>query len=99
MGPGHRYALSYFRPVGNEVIDVGARIREPRENDLHLLLHVLATTLRAIAAVPTDPVGGIEPIDGCQTFVISGVDHAANESLILFGHRNPSNHKRPLTTQ
>src|SRR6266852_685128 len=96
MAAGHSYSLSNFVPVGNQIIDVGASIREPRQNDPHLLLHVLATALRAIPAVPTDPVGGIEPIDRCQSFVISGVDSAANESLIVFGHRNPSNHKRSV---
>src|SRR2546430_3197072 len=95
MGAGDGYARSNFVPIGNQVIDVRARIREPRQNDLHLLLHVLATSLGAIPAVPTNPVGGIEAIDRCQPFVIFGVYSAANERLILFRHRTPSNHKRP----
>ena len=99
MGAGHGEACRDFVALGNEVIEVGARIREPRKDDLHLFLHVLATALRAIPAVPTDPVGGIEPIDGRRSFVIYGFGSAANESLVLFGHRNPSNCKWPLTTQ
>src|SRR5713101_3327086 len=99
VGAGEGKARGNFFPVGNEVLYGDARIREPRQNDLHLFLHVLATTLRAIPAVPTDPVRSVEPIHRSRSFVISGVCSPANESLILFGHRNPSNHKRPLTTQ
>src|SRR4029077_2393597 len=99
MGACHSEACGNFVPVGNDVVDLGASIREPRQNDLKLFLHVLATTLRAIPAVPTDPVGGIEPIDGCHSVVISSVNNAANQRLILFRHRNPSSYERPQTTQ
>src|ERR1700716_4152898 len=93
MGAGHGEACCDFVPLGNEVIEVGARIREPRKDYLHLFLHALATALRAIPAVPTDPGGGIEPIDGRRSFVVYRFGRPSTAPLVLFGHRNPSTRK------
>src|SRR4029077_6038749 len=74
MGACHGEARGNFVPVGNDVVDLGASIREPRQNDLKLFLLFSPPPLRATPALPADPVGGIEPIDGCHSFVISGVN-------------------------